>query len=134
MGEINYSVKFKNKAFPKQVTIQKLLLCKFYAKVKTSVCRFLWKTFNFCQKFFSRKELLYFTLFIFEKGYIKSTKKTNKYMEKTFKNLEKSWKNHGILFVSCSGNPEFLFEHWPLSTFPDRRCTSVRSVSHLNNF
>ncbi len=48
--------------------------------------------------------MLYFTLFVLEKGYVKSTKRQI-IPGKNFENLEKSWKNHGILLVSRSGNP-----------------------------
>ncbi len=50
--------------------------------------------------------MLHFTLFVLEKGFTKLMKKDKKYLEKNFENLEKSWKNHGILLVSRSGNPE----------------------------
>ncbi len=106
MGEIKilFCIKKKNKAFSKQVTIQEKILCCCFSNFVLQVKRHqsFKKNLIFLPKsFLWGTKLLHFTLFLLEKGYTKPTKRRNKYLEKTLK----TWKNHGILLISCSGNP-----------------------------
>ncbi len=54
--------------------------------------------------FFGKK--LFILLYLFYKKGTHNLQKRQQIPGKNFENLEKSWKNHGILLVSRSGNPE----------------------------